>query len=200
MLTEPTKNPTRVEQRRNQIIIAAVHAIRERGVDGVRMREVARDVGLSTGNLYYYFRNKRELIYHCQDHALELLLQQTVYSLRANTVPQRLEAMIEGHLRTVVELGAVLHIDIEGLPKTLHKKLIAKRELYERVFVDVIAQGQKHKQFRDGDPLIRAQVLFGAMNWVTRWYRPAANEPEQIETLVKMFRVQLMRGLSWTRD
>jgi AcrR family transcriptional regulator len=200
MLTEPPKNPTRADQRRNEIIIAAVRAIRQRGLEGVRMRDVARDAGLSTGNLYYYFRNKRELIYFCQDHALDLLIERVGYAYGVSEVWRRVDAIIEGHLRVVIGLGAVLHVDIDGLPKPLHKKLLAKRDRYEKAVLEMIVLGQRAKQFRDGDPMIRAQAIFGALNWVTRWYRPTENEAEEVETIVKMFRVQLMRGLLCTRD
>jgi AcrR family transcriptional regulator len=200
MLTERTKTTTRAEQRRIEILIAAVRAIRERGLDGVRMRDVARDAGLSTGNLYYYFRNKRELIYFCQDYALDLLEESSVRAQRIEGAAKRLESIIEGHLRAVIRIGAVLHVDIDDLPKPLHKKLAAKRERYETAVVEMIVHGQRAKQFRDGDAMIRAQALFGAMNWITRWYRPTVNEAQEVETIVKMFRVQLMRGLLCTRD
>jgi AcrR family transcriptional regulator len=200
MLTEPTKNVTRADQRRNEIILAAVRTIRQRGLDGVRMRDVARDAGLSTGNLYYYFRNKRELIYHCQDHALDLLIAQAAYANSISEVWRRLDAIIDGHLRVVIRLGAVLHVDIDDLPKPLHKKLAAKRDRYEKAVLEMIVAGQRARQFREGDPMIRAQAIFGAMNWVTRWYHPTENEGEEVDAIVETFRVQLLRGLLWTRD
>jgi AcrR family transcriptional regulator len=200
MLTEADKTTTRAHQRRNEIIAAAVRAIRQRGLEGVRMRDVARDAGLSTGNLYYYFRNKRELIYYCQDHALDLLNEQVAYAQGIGELWRRLDAIIEGHLRVVIRLGAVLHVDIDGLPKPLFKKLAAKRDRYERAVFDMIVLGQRARQFRPGDPLIAAQAIFGAMNWVTRWYRPKENEAEEVDTIVEMFRVQLLRGLLCTRD
>jgi AcrR family transcriptional regulator len=200
MLTEADKTTTRANQRRNEIIAAAARAIRQRGLEGVRMRDVARDAGLSTGNLYYYFRNKRELIYFCQDHALDLLNEQVAYAQGIDELSRRLDAIIEGHLRVVIRLGAVLHVDIDGLPKPLYKKLAAKRDRYERAVFDMIVLGQRARQIREGDPFIAAQAIFGAMNWVTRWYRPKDNEAEEVDTIVEMFRVQLLRGLLCTRD
>jgi AcrR family transcriptional regulator len=200
MLTEPDKTPTRADQRRAAIIAAAVRAIRQRGLAGVRMREVARDAGLSTGNLYYYFRNKRELIFYCQDHALDLLLEQTTYAQSIPEVSRRLDAIIEGHLRVVVRLGAALHAEIDGLPKPLQKKLDAKRDRYERAVCEMIVHGQRARQIRTGDPFICAQAIFGAMNWVTRWYRPTDSEAEELGAIVATFRVQLLRGLLCTRD
>lgn len=200
MLTERSKS--RAGERRSQILSSAAKTIRARGLDGVRMRDIARDAGLSTGNLYYYFRNKRELIYFCQDHALDLLLERVVfaYSFTVPDVWKRVDAIIEGHLRVVISLGAVLHVDIDDLPKPLHKKLAAKRDRYEKAVLEMIVLAQRTKQIRPGDPLIRMQALFGAMNWVTRWYRPTENEAEETENIVRLFREQLMRGLLCSRD
>jgi AcrR family transcriptional regulator len=200
MLTEPAKTPTRADQRRHEIITAAVRAIRQRGLEGVRMRDVARDAGLSTGNLYYYFRNKRELIYFCQDQALDQLLEQAVYAHGFGELWRRLDAIIDGHLRVVIRLGAVLHAEIDGLPKPLQKKLAAKRDRYEKAVLEMIILGQRARQIREGDPHIYAQAMFGAMNWVTQWYRPTDREAEEIDAIVEQFRGQLLRGLLCTRD
>jgi AcrR family transcriptional regulator len=200
MVTEHAKGAERSDNRRKAIILAAVRTIRLRGVEGMRMRDVARDVGLSTGNLYYYFRNKHELLYHCQDHALDLLLEQAAYASANRAMPARMSALVEGHLRVVLGLGAIAHLDIDGLPKQMHKKLVEKRDLYQRTVVNVISNGQRHKQFREGHPLIRAQLIFGAIDGLSRWYRPSPNEAQEIDVIIKTFREQLMRGLVWTRD
>ena len=41
---------------------AALRLFRERGYQGTTMREVAAEAGVSTGNAYYYFRSKEELV------------------------------------------------------------------------------------------------------------------------------------------
>ena len=67
------------------------------------MRDIARAAGLSTGNLYYYFRNKEELVYACQDRALDRLLEVLALAPRSRPdAAERLGALVEGHLQVVI--------------------------------------------------------------------------------------------------
>ena len=58
---------TGAEERKSQrtraaIVDAAQRLFRERGYQGTTMRDVAAAAGVSTGNAYYYFRSKEELV------------------------------------------------------------------------------------------------------------------------------------------
>ena len=53
---------TRAEQTRAAIIEAALSLFREAGYEATTMRAIARRAGVSTGNAYYYFGSKEELI------------------------------------------------------------------------------------------------------------------------------------------
>ncbi len=67
----PTK---RARDRRDEIVRSAAAVLR-RGRDGaLRMDEVAKHVGLVKGNLYYYFKDRQELIFHCHMRCTEMSL------------------------------------------------------------------------------------------------------------------------------
>jgi AcrR family transcriptional regulator len=61
----------RAEQTRAAIIEAALELFRESGYDAATMRAIAQRAGVSTGNAYYYFRSKDELIqeFYLRNHA-----------------------------------------------------------------------------------------------------------------------------------
>jgi TetR/AcrR family transcriptional regulator len=92
--------------------------------------------------------------------------------------------------------GASLHLDLDGLPKPLFKKIVQKRDKYERGVRDLIAEGQRQGLVRSGEPKLQAFALLGALNWVARWYRPGEGDPDEI---VYSFKEQLLRGLLWQR-
>ena len=52
----------RASQTRAAIIEAALRLFRETGYEATTMRAIAREAGVSTGNAYYYFGSKEELI------------------------------------------------------------------------------------------------------------------------------------------
>jgi AcrR family transcriptional regulator len=61
----------RAEQTRSAIIEAALRLFRERGYDAATMRAIASAAGVSTGNAYYYFSSKEDLIqeFYLRSHA-----------------------------------------------------------------------------------------------------------------------------------
>jgi AcrR family transcriptional regulator len=61
----------RAEQTRSAIIEAAMRLFRERGYDAATMRAIASAAGVSTGNAYYYFNSKEDLIqeFYLRSHA-----------------------------------------------------------------------------------------------------------------------------------
>jgi AcrR family transcriptional regulator len=61
----------RAGQTRTAIIEAALGLFRERGYDATTMRAIASAAGVSTGNAYYYFSSKEELIqeFYLRSHA-----------------------------------------------------------------------------------------------------------------------------------
>jgi AcrR family transcriptional regulator len=67
---EPALTP-RAEQTRSAIVEAALRLFRERGYDAATMRAIASAAGVSTGNAYYYFSSKEDLIqeFYLRSHA-----------------------------------------------------------------------------------------------------------------------------------
>ena len=67
---EPGLTP-RAEQTRAAIIEAALRLFREHGYEAATMRAIAAAAGVSTGNAYYYFSSKEELIqeFYLRSHA-----------------------------------------------------------------------------------------------------------------------------------
>src|SRR5947209_13533273 len=144
------------QAKRLEILDGALTAIRDRGLKGAGMREIARAAGLSTGNLYYYLRNKQELVYACQDRALDQLLDALECARPRPDAAERLTSLIEGHLNVVMAGGASLHLDLDDLSKPQFKKIVQKRDKYERGVRDLIADGQREGAVRTGDPKLQA--------------------------------------------
>jgi len=52
----------RDDKKTDQIFQAALGLVKEKGLAGITMCEIAKEAGMATGTLYIYFKNKDELI------------------------------------------------------------------------------------------------------------------------------------------
>ncbi|HVO31820.1 MAG TPA: TetR/AcrR family transcriptional regulator [bacterium] len=190
-----SRSNQRAETRRGEILASASGAFRRLGVRRAGMREIAQAAGLSPGNLYYYFRNKDELVYFCQDRSLDALLAVAAEAKKKPGAPAQLEHLVRGHLSVLLDRHAAgtLHLDLDLLPAPLLRKVIAKRDRYEERVRAILAEGQRRGEVRAGDAKLAAFGLLGALNWSARWFRPDAGWT--VEGIADSFVDQLLRGL-----
>lgn len=169
---------------RGNILRAAAGVFRDRGFADTGMREIAAAADLSTANLYYYFKSKADILYFCQEHSVGRMLETAGRLQRRRLTPaQRLRGVISAHLVCMLDEldGAAAHTEVDALPALLRKRIIAKRDRYERAVRRIVAEGIRRGDFRRTDPTLATRAILGALNWTTRWYRPGGKlEPKAV--------------------
>ena len=63
---------SRFELKRHRVLRAAAACFNRKGYSGTSLKDVADHLGLTDAALYYYVRNKEELVYQCYLRAAEL--------------------------------------------------------------------------------------------------------------------------------
>ena len=170
---------------------------RERGFADTGMRDIAAAADISAASVYHYFGGKDELLYYCQDSALDRMLDAVVAARRAEaSAAGRLQAILLAHVRTVLAdvEGASAHLHTESLPPKLRAALVRKRDRYEQALRRVIAEGVRSGELVDMDPAIVTRAMLGAMNWTVTWFRPGgASSADTVGDLIAHF---LVRGIA----
>lgn len=166
----------RVTDRKREILAAASRVFRAKGLHEAGMRDIAAELGMTAGNLYYYFENKQEILAFCQEDALagldELARHVAALPARHDT---RLFLQIVGHVVRLNEgtPGSLAHLEAEGLEGHWRSSILAHRRQYERALRVLIAAGVAAGTFRaDADPMAAAMAILGSMNWTVKWFRP----------------------------
>ena len=101
-----TARTPRARQTRAAITDAALELFRSRGYEATTMRAIAERAGVSTGNAYYYFSSKEELIqeFYARSHAEHLAASRPVLDRERDFT-----ARLRGTLRALVDVQAPYH-------------------------------------------------------------------------------------------
>jgi len=189
----------RTHGKKIEILKSAAAAFRRKGYHGASMGEISRAVGMTKGNLYYYFRNKEEILFFCHEYSLSILLTRLreVQASRARA-DVKLRRLIVAFIHMILDElhGTALTMDLSALEPAHLETVIAQRDLFDRGLRRIIELGMKAGTFAKGDPKLLTFAILGAANWITRWYDPAgtAGSDEISET----FADYLLAGLRGT--
>src|SRR5438477_5811474 len=105
--------PARIE-----ILKCAAAAFRKMGYHGATVEQIAAALQMKKGNLYYYFRNKEDILFACHEYShdrLQELLDQVVRS----TAPadEKLRRLIISTVHVILDElhGTALLLDLHAL-------------------------------------------------------------------------------------
>ena len=175
---------TKRRAKRMRILESAVRSFAKRGFFGTSMEDIADDLLLTRGSLYYYFRDKEEILALCHLVALEGVNDVLDRVRAAGLAPdEAVRRLITEHVRIMVDRfhGTALALEFDALDPRGRAVVVAARDRFERGLRDLIAEGVKRRIFRSVDPKLTAFAMFGAINWIARWYRAGGGaSPEEV--------------------
>ena len=169
------------DNKRPQLLNAAVRHFAEAGYDAASMRDIAAAAGMKAGSMYYYFSSKEDLLLAVHEEGIRWISEAVLAALEQQSGPwMRLEAAMGAHLQALLGGGDYVRVVIKVPPREdaeSRARLIALRDGYERIFTILI----------DDLPLatsvdarhVRLMIL-GAMNWSPNWFRTDGDKPHEI--------------------
>ena len=162
--------------RRTEILKSAAAAFRRRGYHGASVDEIASALAMTKGNLYYYFRNKEDILYACHEYSLDILLL-LMHKVQDEPIAadEKLRKLILAFVHLILDelQGTALTLDPEALSPPLFAKVIAKRDEFDRGMRAIIQQGMDDGLFARGDPKMMEFAIMGAVNWISKWFDPS---------------------------
>jgi AcrR family transcriptional regulator len=187
---------TTTSDRRIEILKSAAAAFRRRGYHGASVDEIASALEMTKGNLYYYFKNKEEILFACHDYSLDLLLSLLSEIQTQNTPPDtKLRRLVLAFVHTILDElhGTALTLNPESLSPALLKRVVAKRDQFDKGVRSIIQQGIDQGVFTPGDPKMIEFAIMGAVNWIAKWFDP--DGPMTSEQIGDAFADYLVGGL-----
>jgi AcrR family transcriptional regulator len=184
------------ERKRFEILKSAAAVFRRRGYYGASVEEIASALNMTKGNLYYYFKNKEEILFVCHDYALDIILEH-LNEVETSTDPAdtKVHRLVTGFVHLFIDVlqGMAWTIDVEPLSPALRKRVIAKRDRFDAGLRRILQEGIEQGVFSASDPKLLSFAILGAINWIPRWYDPAGQASSN--DIAEVFASFLVRGL-----
>ena len=165
----------RVTEKKREILEAASRVFRRKGLHAAGMRDIAAELDMAVGNLYYYFKDKEDLLAFIQQTTLAGLQS---LAARVEALPlrpdEKLWLLVAGHIALLNEVipGSLAHLEVEALGEERRRPIQEGRDAYERTFRRLIDEGISTGVFQTSAPKVAELAILGAVNWSVKWFRP----------------------------
>lgn len=160
--------------RRRQLLRASARLFREKGYDGTSVRDIAQATGMQSGSWVYHFATKQDILEAVMHEGLVAALARIEAIAAAGQPPRAtFERLVRTHLDTLLGPGQdfipVVLYEWRSLQPAARRKIKVLLKRYETIWQEVIAALQRNGVW-PGRTQIDALLLFGALNWIARWY------------------------------
>jgi TetR/AcrR family transcriptional regulator, fatty acid metabolism regulator protein len=161
------------EERRRQILHAAVRAFARKGYHACRVSDIATEAGVAYGLVYHYFGSKEALLEAIFKETWGAMLE-TVRSVERldAPAPERLRKVTEIVLRTWKRDPDLVRVLVREVTRSSHVQL--EGDEIEQAFTAlerIVEDGQREGTFRpDVDARVTATIWYGALEEIlTGW-------------------------------
>jgi AcrR family transcriptional regulator len=181
---------------RVDILKSAAAAFRRLGYHGATVEQIGAALHMKKGNLYYYFKNKEEILYACHQYSLDRLMEMLAEIENADaTADQKLRQLIVAFVHTILDElhGTALFLDLEALSPAHLKAVIVRRDRFDHGMRRIVEQGIASGLFVPSDAKLLSFAILGAVNWIPRWFDPTG--PSTSQQVADLFADYLIAGL-----
>jgi len=191
-----TAEETRFEAQRDRILKAAASCFNHKGFSGTSLKDVSAHLKLTDAALYYYVKNKEELVYQCYLRAADL--GKEAMDRARNDGQDGLEQVrlyIRYHLEIMVgDHGPVaIMSEIPSLNRSHRNEILEISRRHSQGFEEFLSAGISDGSIRACDVRMTGNAIMGSINWVPKWFHGKRNMGR---TIVSEFPDILTRGLA----
>jgi len=161
---------------RESLLAVAVEVFNERGYDGTSMEDLSRRLGIAKSSIYHHVDSKEALLALALDRALDGLFSVADHArIKPEPAIERLEFLVRGSVRVLAERLPEVTLLLRARGNTAtERRALARRREFDQIAADLVKEAAADGDIRpDIDPAITARLLFGMVNSVSEWYRPA---------------------------
>jgi AcrR family transcriptional regulator len=193
---QPTERPYHHGNLRSALLAAAERTVRERGVENLSLRELAREIGVSHGAPRRHFPDRQALL----DALAETGFERLGAELRAaadrvgDEFQPRLEATATAYIRFATANPALLDLMFASKHRATEPSPHEAMERAFSVMMDLILQGQTIGRLQPGDPERVGLGLFSTIHGIAALLTAGMITPDQLNGLTTDAIAHFLRG------
>lgn len=184
-------------KKKEDILRSASLVISRKGYHNATMEDIAAELLMTKGSLYYYFKNKEELLYRCHDLILSDAMEkmEEIISQQISSA-QKMEKAIKFHLEVAIREKEIFNLIVK--PEQLFSKehlgeIVEKRAEYAEVFDRIIEEGVSKGEFSVEQKKMARMIILGAANWVQVWHSPQGEySNEKIQDIFAAYLLKML--------
>jgi AcrR family transcriptional regulator len=174
---------SRFESQRDRILKAAASCFNRKGYSGTSLKDVSRHLGLTDAALYYYVRNKEELVYQCYLRAAELgRLAMERGVAEGQTGLEQARLYIGYHTAIIVgdEGPVAIMSEIPSLKRAHRNEILEISRRHSTGFEGILQRGIDDGSIRPCNVRMTGNAIMGAINWIPKWFHGQAQMATEI--------------------
>ncbi len=186
----------RFQLQKDRMLRAAAHCFNHKGYSGSSLKDVADILGLTDAALYYYVRNKEELVYLCYVRAAELGDEALDAGIeRGETGLDQVRAYLREHVNIMVgDRGPIaIMSEIPSLKPEHREEVLELSRRHSVKFESILETGIRDGSIAACDVRMTGNAIMGSINWIPKWYH---GDPDVAARVVEEIPEILSRGLA----
>ena len=157
-----------------RILNAAVVLFKARGYHGTSVRELAQAVDIEPASLYYHFRSKQEILFALFERIMNALLDGLGGVLAGGATPEeQLRSAVRFHVLVHIarqDEAFISHSELRSLSAPHRRRIIAKRDRYERMIRTLLTAGVRAGSFEIPDVRLTSTAILVMCSGVSDWF------------------------------
>ncbi|MBE2225168.1 MAG: TetR/AcrR family transcriptional regulator [Anaerolineae bacterium] len=187
------------KKREAEVYAVAARLFATKGFHATRMQDIADELGMQKGSLYYYFNSKDDLLKELVTGSIQEAQDSLQTILDSDQSPkQKLALAITEHLR-ILQQNADLHlINAQEILMSLDEETAVttntRLKNYENIWSAIVQEGIDTGDFRpDLDQKIIVKALLGLCNSTLTWFEPTGRLSNQ--QIAQIYTELMINGL-----
>lgn len=165
----------KIAKKKQEILRSAAEVLAEKGYHGTTMEEIAAKILMTKGSMYYYFKNKEDLLYQCHKMIMDICLEKIEQIVNSDLSPlEKLKSAIKSHIILATSEKSMFLIMGKPYQKFSDDQLYEVRELrrnYGHYFDRILNEGIEKQEFESVDIKITRFIFLSALNGLLQWYK-----------------------------